>query len=102
MKVRLECHNIRNVPWAVKKASLLAEERAKEHRATTVTSKSSFLPEDPERRISRGYCRGLGPRGPSFGYMMGLKPKLRTKGICKGVIAFKRAHVGKRRSQWRS
>ena len=26
-----------------------------------MTSKSSFLPEEPERRISRGYCRGVGP-----------------------------------------
>ena len=30
-----------------------------EHRLTRVTSKSSFLAEDPERRISRGYCRGI-------------------------------------------
>ena len=63
---------------------MLAEERGKEHRATTITSKSSFLPKDPKRRISRGYCRGLGPQGPSFGYMMGLKPKPRTKGSEKG------------------
>ena len=26
-----------------------------------VTSKSSFLPEAPERKISRGYCRGVRP-----------------------------------------
>ena len=30
-------------------------------RAIVVTSKSSFLPEEPERRISRGYCRGDRP-----------------------------------------
>ena len=27
-----------------------------------MTSKSSFLSEEPERRISRGYCRGYRPR----------------------------------------
>ena len=79
-----------------------AEEKGKEHRVITVTSKSSILPEDPERRIPRGYCRGLGPRGPSFRYMMGLKPKPRTKGVRERVIVVKRAHVGKGRSQWRS
>ena len=79
-----------------------AEEKGKEHRVITVTSKSSILPEDPERRIPRGYCRGLGPRGPSFRYMMGLKPKPRTKGVGERVIVVKRAHVGKGRSQWRS
>ena len=102
MRARLKCRSTRNVPRAVKKASLLAEERGKGHRTTVVTTKSSLLPEDPERRISRGYCRGLGLRGPSFGYMMGLKPKPRTNGIQEGVITVKKAHVGKRRSQWRS
>ena len=77
---------------------MLAEERGKGHRTTVVTSKSSFLPEDLERRISRGYCRGLGLRGPLFGYMMDLKPKLRTNSVQEGVIAVKRAHVGTRRS----
>ena len=28
---------------------------------TIVTSKSSFLPEELERRISKGYCRGVKP-----------------------------------------
>ena len=28
-----------------------------------MTSKSSFLPEELERRISRGYCRGDRPSG---------------------------------------
>ena len=32
------------------------------HGLAKVTSKSSFLAEEPERRISRGYCRGIGPR----------------------------------------
>ena len=54
MRARLECRSARNVPRAVKKASFLAEERGKGHRTIVVTSKSSLLPEDPERRISRG------------------------------------------------
>ena len=33
-----------------------------EHGVTIMTSKSSFLSEEPERRISRGYCRGYRPR----------------------------------------
>ena len=32
-----------------------------ESRAIVVTSKSSFLPEEPEKRIFRGYCRGDRP-----------------------------------------
>ena len=32
-----------------------------EHGVTIVTSKSSFLPEELERRISRGYYRGERP-----------------------------------------
>ena len=31
------------------------------YEVTVVTLKSSFLPEEPERRISRGYCRGVRP-----------------------------------------
>ena len=76
---------------------MLAEERGKGHRTIVVTSKSSLLPEDSKRRISRDYCRGLGLRGPSFGYMMDLKPKPRTNSVQERVIAVKRAHVGKRR-----
>ena len=102
MRARLECRSTRNVPRADKKTSLLAEEGGKGHRTTVVTLKSSFLPEDTERRISRGYCWGLGLRGPSFWYIIGLKPKLRTNSVQEGVIVVKRAHVGKRRDQWRS
>ena len=43
------------------KRRLLAEVGCRERKATTVTSKSSFLPEDLERRISRGYYKGIGP-----------------------------------------
>ena len=76
---------------------MLVEERGKGYRTIVVTSKSFFLPEDSERRISRGYCRGLGLQGPLFGYMMDLKPKPRTNSVQEGVIAVKRAYVGKRR-----
>ena len=65
MKVHLECQSIRSVPWAVKKTSSQAKVGCKEHKAIAVTSKSSFLPEESERRISRGYYRGIGPRNPS-------------------------------------
>jgi len=31
------------------------------YEVTVVTSKSSFLPEELERRISKDYCRGVRP-----------------------------------------
>ena len=34
-----------------------------EHGPVGVISKSSFRAEETERRISRGYCRGIGPGG---------------------------------------
>ena len=36
-----------------------------------MTSKSSFLLDKPERRISRGYCRGIGPKGSLPIYIFG-------------------------------
>ena len=75
MKVRLECQSTKSMPWAVKKASSQAEVGYKEHKATTVTSKSSFLPKELERRISMGYCRGIGPRSSLSMYILGLRPK---------------------------
>ena len=33
-----------------------------EHGPAKVTSKSSFYDKDIERRISKDYCRGIGPR----------------------------------------
>ena len=45
------------MPWAVEKASSQSEVVYDEHRATIVTSKSSFLLEEPERRISKGFYR---------------------------------------------
>ena len=61
MKAHLEYQSIRSVPWVVKKASSLVEVGYREHKATTVTSRSSFLPEEPERRILKDYYRGIGP-----------------------------------------
>ena len=48
--------------WADKKASLQSEVIYDEHRVSIVTSKSSFLLEELERRISRGYCRADRPK----------------------------------------
>ena len=78
MRACLECRSSRNVPWVVKKASSLAEMGRREYRATTVASKSSFLPEELERRISKGYCRGIGPESSLSISLLGLGPKLRT------------------------
>jgi len=74
MKAHLECQSTRSVPWAVKKASSQAEMGCKEYRETTVTSKSFFLPKELERRILRGYCRGIGPGSSLSMYIMGLRP----------------------------
>jgi len=70
MRTCLECRSIRSMPWAVKKASLQSEVVYDEHKATTVTSKSTFLPEEPERRILRGYCRGDRPKNAHL-YILG-------------------------------
>jgi len=48
-----------------------------EHGLAKMTSKSSFLPEELERRILRGYCRGTGPRSSFSMYILSLRPKLR-------------------------
>ena len=84
MKAHLKYQSAKSVPWAVKKTSSLAEVGCREHMATAVMSRSSFLPEEPERRILRGYCRGIGPRNPLFRYIMDLRPKPGTKGIRGG------------------
>ena len=79
LKVHLERLKAKNVPWAVKKTSSLVEVGCRGHRATTMTLKSSFLPDELERRISRGFCRGVGPRNPLFMWVLGLRPKPRTR-----------------------
>ena len=62
MKMRLICRSVKSVSWATKKASAQVELMHDEHGVTIVTSKSSFLFEKLERRISMGYCRGNRPR----------------------------------------
>ena len=79
LQAHLECQNARSMPWVVKKASSLAKVGCGEHWATIVTLKSSFHAEESERRILKGYCRGIGPRSPLFMYVLGLRPKLRTR-----------------------
>ena len=85
LKVHLECQNVRSMSWVVKKASSRAEVECREYRVITVMSKYSFLPEEPERRISRGYCRGIGPRSPLFIWVLGLRPKPRTRDLSRRV-----------------
>ena len=80
MKMHLECWSTKSMPLAIKKASSQAEVGCDGLRATTMVSKSSFLPEEPERRISRGYCRGIRFRSSLSMYILGLRPKPRTRG----------------------
>ena len=75
----------KRVSWAVKKASSWAKVECRKHRATTMTLKSSFLPDELEKRISRGFCRGIGPRNPLFMWVLGLRPKPRTRDLPKRV-----------------
>ena len=62
MKTRLICRSVRSMLWAVKKASAQLKVMYDKRRVMVVTSKSSSLPEEPERRISRGYYRSDRPR----------------------------------------
>ena len=80
MKACLVCRSVRSVSWAVKKESTQAEVMYDEHGLAGVTSKSSFLPEEPERRILRGYCWGIGPRSLLSMFILGLRPKPRIRG----------------------
>ena len=80
MKACLVCRSVRSVSWTIKKTSTQAEVIYDEHILAKVTSKSSFLLEEPERRISRGNCRGIGPRRLFSMYILGLRPKPRTRG----------------------
>ena len=61
MKARFRCWSVRSVRWAVKKALVQTEVMYDKRGVIVVISKSSFLPEEPERRISKGYCRGGRP-----------------------------------------
>ena len=50
-------------------------------KSITIILRSSFLPEEPKRRISRGYCRDAGLKSPLPMYVLGLKPEPRTEAI---------------------
>ena len=80
METSLECQSTRSMPWEVKKASSQTKVRCDELKAITVISKSSFLPKEPERRISKGYFRGIGLENSLSMYILGLRPKPRTRG----------------------
>ena len=100
MKVCLECQSTKSVPRAVKKASSQAKVGCKEHKATTVTSKSSFIPKEPERRISRGYCRSIGSRSSLSMYIMGLRPKPKIGRRLRRVNIIKRVCISRGRGQF--
>ena len=63
MKARLGCQSVKSVRWVVKKAPIQTEVMYDKCGAIVVISKYSILPEEPERRISRGYCKGGRPSG---------------------------------------
>ena len=47
--------------WATKKASVQTEVMYGKNRVVVTILKSSFLPEEQKKRISRGYCRDVKP-----------------------------------------
>ena len=49
--------------WAIKKVFTQRNVTCDEHGPAGVISKSSFRVEETEKRILRGYCRGIGPGG---------------------------------------
>ena len=57
MKVRLGCRNVRSVRYAVKKVPAQTKMMYDKNGVIVVISKSSFLLEEQERRILKGYCR---------------------------------------------
>ena len=61
IKARLKCRNVRSVCWAAKKA--LAQTRIvyDKGRVVVAISKSSFLPDEQKKGISKGYCRDVRP-----------------------------------------
>ena len=62
-----------------------------------MTSKSSFLPENPKRRISRGYCGDIGLRSPTFACISGLWPVLGRGVVRGGEILIRKDCVSKYR-----
>ena len=62
---------------AVKKASARSEVMCDEHGVTIMTLKCSFLFEEPERRILRGYCRVISLGMHIHIYILGQGPNPR-------------------------
>ena len=81
------------MPQVVKKAFVQAKVMCDRHAQAKVTSKSSFLAEEPQRRISKGYCRDIRPRSSLFVCILGLWPDLRMR-VCsrKRYLRQKRLH----------
>ena len=81
--------------WAVKKAFMRAKVMYDEHELTRLMSKSSFLAEDPKRRISKGYCRDIAPIAHYLcGYWAG-DPIRGLEVVQKGVDNVKGIRVNK-------
>ena len=55
--------------------------RCDELRSITIILRSSFLPEEPKRRIWRGYYRDVGLKSPLPIYVLGLKLEPRTEAV---------------------
>ena len=70
-----------SVSRAVKKVFTQTGVMHDRHGLTKVTSKSSFLVKEPERRIPRGYCRDIGLRSSLSVYILGLWPNPRMR-VC--------------------
>ena len=69
-----------------------------EHELAGVISKSYFHAKGTERRILRGYCRGIGPKSSLSTSILGLAPKLRTRAIWGEKNTLKGTHI----SEWPS
>ena len=61
MKARLKYLSVKSVRWATKKPSTQTEVMYGKSRVVMAISKSSFLPEEQNREILRGYCRDVRP-----------------------------------------
>ena len=77
MKVCLICRSVMSMSLAVKKASARSEVMCDEHGVTIMTLKCSFLFEEPERRILRGYCRVISLGMHIHIYILGQGPNPR-------------------------
>ena len=95
MKACHTCRSIKSMSQVVKKETTQEEVMYNEHKLIGLTSKSSFLPEELEKRISRGYYRGIGLKSLLSMFILGLKPKSRIRSHPRRVNIFRGAHVSK-------